>query len=110
MKRILILFAAVLAVNSVTFANPFSNADQISIEKNLRPVVVNPTVRGVHGRITNCNEWISLRSEPTVYADRLARMYLGEELTVYQSVNEEFYLVRYQGTLGYALKNYIRID
>ena len=109
MKRILILFAAMLAVNSVTFANPFSNADQISIEKNLRPVVVNPTVRGVHGRISNCNEWISLRSYPSTSASRLDTIPLGAYVEYLGPAENGFYKIRYHGQVGYGLRQYLAI-
>ena len=61
--------------------------------------------------VVNCKEWITLRSEPSVYADSLAHMPLGSRVIFCGwARGTGFCAVKYQGMYGYALREYIRPD
>lgn len=59
--------------------------------------------------VTNCEEWISLRSYPSTDAPVLARIPLGERVDVLDDSNgmESFAHINYKGTRGYALYAYL---
>ena len=56
-----------------------------------------------------CDAWISLRSEPSTKAAKLAEIPLGAQIEV-QPADEGFFLCRYQGMTGYVLAQYIRLS
>lgn len=64
--------------------------------------------------VVNCNEWVSLRSEPSVNATRLAKVPLGVWVYTYGSFahnpmgdNNTFVRVLYNGQWGWVLDNYL---
>lgn len=60
--------------------------------------------------VYNCNEWITLREYPNSNSASLARVPLGAVVVVKESDNHKFALVRYKGTTGWALKEYLTIE
>lgn len=58
-------------------------------------------------RVVNCDEWISLRSSPSTSASRLDKMPLGTCCEYLGTASNGFYRVRYNGTVGYALSQYL---
>lgn len=57
--------------------------------------------------VVNCDEWISLRSSASTSASRLAKIPLGASCEYLGSASNGFYKVRYNGTTGYALSQYL---
>ncbi len=64
--------------------------------------------------VVNCNEWVSLRSEPSVNATRLAKVPLGAWVYTHGSFahntmgdNNTFVRVLYNGQWGWVLDNYL---
>ncbi len=57
--------------------------------------------------VVNCDEWISLRSSASTSATRLAKIPLGASCEYLGSASNGFYRVRYNGTTGYALSQYL---
>lgn len=57
--------------------------------------------------VVNCDEWISLRSSASTSASRLAKIPLGASCEYLSSASNGFYKVRYNGTTGYALSQYL---
>lgn len=68
-------------------------------------------------RVVNCNEWISLREEPSTEAPRLARIPLGSLVKIYKGLLGErhsspmngFYWTEYNGMRGWCLMEYISV-
>ena len=58
-------------------------------------------------RVVNCNEWISLRTEPSTEAKTAARIPRGELVRLVKPAENGFYYVEYNGILGYALSHYL---
>ena len=56
--------------------------------------------------VANCEEWISLRSEPSSEAQKLAEIPLGARVWV-AKYDGEFCRCSYQGLSGYALEKYL---
>lgn len=61
-------------------------------------------------RVVNCDEWISLRSSASTSASRLAKIPLGATCEYLSSASNGFYKVRYNGTTGYALSQYLSFN
>ena len=60
--------------------------------------------------VVNCREWITLRSEASVYSEDLAHIPLGAQVMIYDAPPQNgFYPAKYNGILGWVLKDYIRI-
>ncbi len=57
--------------------------------------------------VVNCDEWISLRSSPSTSASRLKQIPLGASCEYLGDAGNGFYKVRYNGTVGYALSQYL---
>lgn len=63
---------------------------------------------GTRMKVVKCNEWITLREDPSKKADSLSRMGLGEENLVLLSEDHgDFARISYNGKVGYALKEYL---
>ena len=62
---------------------------------------------GRRAQVVNCNEWITLRSSPSVSASSLAQIPLGAYVICVNDVGNEFYEVEYNGKHGYVLKAYL---
>ena len=66
--------------------------------------------RNVDAVVVNCNEWITLRSRPSVYGDSLARIPLGTRIIVDTDYTQNgFYNVYYAGMWGWCLTEYVRV-
>ena len=66
-----------------------------------------------YGYVVNCNEWISLRREPSVYSERICKIPLGARVVVHWGKGDFyhiFYHDGYTGYDGYALKYYIAAE
>ncbi len=62
--------------------------------------------------VVNCDEWISLLSDPNVPdaeidKHRLVKIPKGAQVSVLQKTNGSYYLVRYQDWVGYAKTEYL---
>lgn len=61
------------------------------------------------GVVVNCNEWITLRSEPSTSAAAITRIPLGARVMIFdEPPRNGFYAVKYNGMNGFALVQYIR--
>lgn len=60
--------------------------------------------------VINCDEWITLRSEPSTSAASLDRIPLGATVTYLDTATNDFYKVSYNGKVGYALRSYLRLN
>ena len=61
--------------------------------------------------VVECNQSITLRDAPSIYANELAQIPLGERVGVYPYYEtDEFYCVKYRGVRGYVLKTYLRVE
>ena len=60
--------------------------------------------------VVNCNESITLRSEPSTYSEDLAQIPLDAQLTIYDAIPENGFMpAKYNGILGWVLKDYSRL-
>ena len=57
--------------------------------------------------VANCNEYITLREEPSTSAAALDRIPLGAEVTELRRTGNGFVQVSYRGQVGYALSEYL---
>jgi len=58
--------------------------------------------------VAHCNEWITLRADPSTKAESLAKMPLGaDNLILLDEDFDDFAQVSYEGEIGYALKKYL---
>lgn len=60
--------------------------------------------------VYNCDEWITLREYPNSNSTSVARVPLGAVVVIKESDNQNYSLVRYKGTTGWALKEYLTMD
>ena len=60
--------------------------------------------------VVNCEEWISLRSQPSTSADRLAKIPLGNSCGFIEKSSNGFSKVSYNGITGYALDKYLSTE
>ena len=58
-------------------------------------------------RVVNCNEWISLRAEPSVESATLCTIPLGSRVRYIADAENGFMHVFYNGYIGYALAEYL---
>ena len=58
-------------------------------------------------RVVNCEEWVSLRSQPSRSAERIAQIPLGETVTGCVPRDDEFTYCEYKGLSGYVLSSYL---
>ena len=59
-------------------------------------------------KVVNCDEYITLREEPSTSASALARMPLGAAVDMLGRAKDGFWHVSYEGQSGYALSKYLR--
>lgn len=60
--------------------------------------------------VDHCNEWITLRADPSTKAESLAKMPLGaDKLVLLDEDFDDFAQVAYDGQVGYALKKYLEV-
>ena len=100
MKKLVIRFFAGLLLLIFLFEIPAALADRIPQEKP-------KNYKGAM-RVVWCNEWISLRAEPSKTSERLAEIPLGA--IVYSCIDigdPRFYQCEYEGQTGYALIGYL---
>lgn len=65
---------------------------------------------GTRMKVVNCNEWITLREDPSKKADSLAQMPLNSEnLILLDEDFGDFTKLYYDGQIGYALKKYLDV-
>ena len=65
---------------------------------------------GTRMSVAHCNEWITLRADPSTKAESLAKMPLGaDNLILLDDDFGDFAQVSYDGTIGYALKKYLEV-
>ena len=57
--------------------------------------------------VVNCEQWVSLRKEPSPYAVRLKRIPLGAVVTDCRYENSEFTYCVYDGMGGYVMTEYL---
>jgi len=114
LKKILVALMIVGGIFSANFAS--ASVEKIeSVEGIFQPLT---TGTDWYATVINCNEWISLRREPSVYAERLYKIPLGATVIVYQgqlgeysgSPRNGFYYTKYNGVYGWCLQEYIRLD
>ena len=70
--------------------------------------------QGIPAIVVNCDSYVSLRAYPSMEADRLAKVSLGQEITVLSNAvypYEENYFIQaaYNGMTGYILVDYIDV-
>ena len=57
--------------------------------------------------VVNCQDYVSLRAEPSTSSDRLAKVALGERVYDCMRYNDQFFLCQYDGEYGYILTEYL---
>ena len=57
--------------------------------------------------VVNCRESITLRATPSVYAEELAQIPLGQDVGFIDDVGNGFYKINYDGLVGFALAEYL---
>ena len=60
--------------------------------------------------VVNCNEYITLRTQPDVSADAVCRVPLGSSVSYISTADNGYYKVNYNGETGYALASYLSQD
>ena len=58
-------------------------------------------------QVANCNDWISLRSAPSISASQICTVPLGEAVTFISTDANGFDKVTYRGITGYVLAKYL---
>ena len=58
--------------------------------------------------VVNCDEWVSLREEPSTSSKRLAKVSLGATVHSCQAVDEEWIYAEFDGHAGYILAEYLQ--
>lgn len=58
--------------------------------------------------VYNCNEYVSLRKEPSTSSTRLKKVYKGELVYCYGTSANGYLVCSYQGTDGYILAQYLK--
>ena len=61
-------------------------------------------------KVVNCNEFVTLREEPSTDAAALARVPLGARVDELHWAENGFTCVSYRGRTGYVLSDYLRLD
>ena len=57
--------------------------------------------------VVNCRESITLREAPSVYADEITQIPLGQAVGFIKNAGNGFYKINYDGLVGYALAQYL---
>lgn len=57
--------------------------------------------------VVNCNESITLREAPSVYAAEITQIPLGQAVGFIENAGNGFYKINYDGLIGYALAQYL---
>ena len=57
--------------------------------------------------VVNCNEWVSLREEPSTKSQRLVKVSLGAIVSNCRQVNDAWIYAEYDGYSGYILAEYL---
>ncbi len=57
--------------------------------------------------VVNCNEWVSLREEPSTRSERLVKVSLGAIVSNCRQVNDAWIYAEYDGYSGYILAEYL---
>lgn len=57
--------------------------------------------------VVNCNEWVSLREEPSTKSQRLVKVSLGAIVSNCRQVNDAWIYAEYDGYSGYILADYL---
>ncbi|MBQ7197625.1 MAG: SH3 domain-containing protein [Selenomonadaceae bacterium] len=60
--------------------------------------------------VVECNQSITLRDAPSVYANELAQIPLGQAVGFIENAGNGFYKINYDGLIGYALAEYLSAD
>ncbi len=60
--------------------------------------------------VVECNESITLRDAPSIYANELAQIPLGQAVGFIENAGNGFYKINYDGIVGYALAQYLSAD
>lgn len=58
--------------------------------------------------VVNCNEWVSLREEPSTKAQRLVKVSLGAVVSNCVRYSDEWVYAEYDGYAGYILSEYLQ--
>lgn len=65
---------------------------------------------GTYMRVANCNEFITLREEPSTKSAAITRIPLGDGVTYLRNEGGRFAYVNYQGQAGYVLQEYLEAE
>lgn len=60
--------------------------------------------------VVECNESITLRDAPSVHAQELAQIPLGQPVGFIEDAGNGFYKINYDGLIGYARSEYLSTD
>ena len=60
-------------------------------------------------KVAGCEEWVSLRKEPSPYATRVKRIPLGELVTDCTYANSDYTACVYDGVRGYVMTRYLTV-
>ena len=104
MKKFLAALLILGGIFSANFAS--ANVEKIdSVEGIFQPLT---TGTDWYATVVNCNEWISLRREPSVYSERIYKIPLGATVKISSNTENGFYRTYYNGAWGWCLREYIR--
>ena len=110
----ILAFAVIFSSCVVSHAHENYSAVSFSAENAIQLAYEHPGNRrrsqAMWAVVVNCREWITLRNEPSVYGDDLAHIPLGAQVMIYDAPPQNgFYPAKYNGILGWVLKDYVRI-
>ncbi len=57
--------------------------------------------------VVNCRESITLRAAPSVYAEEITQIPLGQAVGFIENAGNGFYKINYDGLVGYVLAQYL---
>jgi hypothetical protein len=112
---VLALFAVVVSSASVSQAQENCSPNEFFSEHAIQLAYEHPGNKSGFKQayfavVVNCDEWITLISVRSVYRVDLAHIKLGAEVMIYDALPENGFLPsKYNGILGWVLKDYIKI-
>ena len=94
---LMIALIATLILPNVTFANYKPIIKNLSSNTNVVATYF----------VVNCRESITLRNAPSVYADEITQIPLGQAVGFIENAGNGFYKINYDGLVGYELAQYL---
>ena len=113
MKRFLVLLTALALALGVFAARAEFNLEEGEIDEDAEPQIwyaegiLYEDIYAYNMVVVNCDEWVSLRAEPSKSSERLAKVPLGAVVADCLYPQDGFISCSYEGVRGYILEEYL---